>query len=155
MMKALTSQLIGMLLWLAPTQVLNLAHKDNILSIFLRELISYHNKYEMEHERARVILGLCSLLSLPEKPQEIMEKMPDLFKTAIALVKKNAEERIDEDLDHGKENSSDFSDDEEFDMNDLNNFDSDEEDFWEEQYDDNYSSALDSIDEISEFKNTI
>lgn len=91
MMKSLTSQLIGMLLWLAPTQVLTLAHKDKLLETFLKELIGYHNKYEMEHERARVILGLNSLLLLPEKPNEILEKMPELFKTAIALVKKNAD----------------------------------------------------------------
>lgn len=69
MMKSLTSQLIGMLIWLAPTQVLTLAHKDKILETYLKELIGYHNKYEMEHERARVILGLNSLLLLPEKPQ--------------------------------------------------------------------------------------
>ena len=65
MMKALTSQLIGMLLWLAPTNTLNLAHRDNLLQTFLKELISYQNKYEMEHERARVIFGLNTLLGLP------------------------------------------------------------------------------------------
>ncbi len=91
MMKALTSQLIGMLLWLAPTLTLTLAHRDGLLPTFLKELVSYHAKYEMEHERARVILGLNSLLLLPEKPQEIMEKIPEIFKTAIVLVKKNAE----------------------------------------------------------------
>jgi hypothetical protein len=94
-MKSLTSQLIGMLLWLAPTHVLTLAHKDKILETFLKELVGYYNKYEMEHERARVILGINSLLLLPQKPQEIMGKMPELFKTAIFLVKKNAEERCD------------------------------------------------------------
>lgn len=45
MMRALTSQLIGALLWLAPTHVLNLAHKDNILDSYLKELIGYHSKY--------------------------------------------------------------------------------------------------------------
>ena len=49
MMKALTSQLIGLLLWLAPTVVLTLAHRDGLLSVFLKELVSYHSKYEMEH----------------------------------------------------------------------------------------------------------
>lgn len=97
MIKSLTSQLLGMLLWLAPTHVLTLAHHDNLVPVLLKELVSYHHKYEMEHERARVILGLNSLLALPEKPPQIMEKMPEIFKTAIALVKKNAEERIDED----------------------------------------------------------
>jgi hypothetical protein len=72
-----------------------LAHKDKILETFLKEMVGYYNKYEMEHERARVILGINSLLLLPEKPQEIMGKMPELFKTAIFLVKKNAEERCD------------------------------------------------------------
>lgn len=68
-MKSLTSQLIGLLLWVAPTQVLTLAHKDNILEVILKEIISEKSKYEMEHERARVLLGLNSLLSLVEKPQ--------------------------------------------------------------------------------------
>jgi hypothetical protein len=45
----------------------------------------------MEHERARVILGINSILLLPEKPQEIMEKLPEMFKTVVILVKKNAE----------------------------------------------------------------
>ena len=94
MMKMLTSQLIGLLLWVAPTIALNLAHRDNILSVYLKQLVSYHSKYEMEHERARVILGINSILLLPEKPQEIMEKLPEMFKTVVILVKKNAEQRV-------------------------------------------------------------
>jgi hypothetical protein len=35
------------------------------------------------------------------------------------------------------------------------NFEEDDEDFWEEQYGDNYSSALDLVDEILDFKNTV
>ena len=63
----------------------------------------------MEHERVRVILGLNSLLALPEKPQIIMEKIPELFKTVIILVKKNAEERIEEEEgSNGKGDKSDF-----------------------------------------------
>jgi hypothetical protein len=145
-MKSLTSQLIGLLLWLAPTQALTLAHKDNLLDTFLKELVSYHAKYELEHERARVILGLNSLLALPQKPQEIMQKMPELFKTAMMLVKKNAEERIDDEDMNGK-GEKDSDDDEDDDLENYN-FDSDDEDFWEEQYDDNYNSSLDQIDEI-------
>lgn len=38
MMKSLTSQLVGMLLWLAPTQVLTLAHNDNKLEGILKEV---------------------------------------------------------------------------------------------------------------------
>lgn len=82
-----------------------------------------------------------------------MGKMPELFKTAIFLVKKNAEERCDQD-EGGKGSNSDFSDDEDINEDDYH-FDSDEEDFWEQQYDDNYNSALDSIDEIAEFKNVM
>ena len=111
MMKSLTSQLVGMLLWLAPTQVLTLAHNDNNLDNMLKEVITHQNKYELEHERARVILGINSLLLLPEKPPTIMQKMPELFKTAMVLVKKNAEERIDEEEHHGKGGSEDFEDD--------------------------------------------
>ena len=51
MMKSLTSQLVGMLLWLAPTQVLTLAHNDHNLDNMLKEIITYQNKYELEHER--------------------------------------------------------------------------------------------------------
>ena len=76
MIKSLTSQLIGLVLWLAPTQILTLAHKDNMLDFILKEISMEKNKYEMEHQRARVLLGLNSLLSLQEKPQAIMQKMP-------------------------------------------------------------------------------
>jgi hypothetical protein len=93
-----------------------------------------------------VILGLNSLLALPQKPQEIMQKMPELFKTAMMLVKKNAEERIDDEDMNGK-GEKDSDDDEDDDLENYN-FDSDDEDFWEEQYDDNYNSSLDQIDEI-------
>ena len=82
-----------------------------------------------------------------------MGKMPELFKTAIILVKKNAEQRIDEGETNGK-NELKSLEEEEDDFEDYN-FESDDQDFWEEQYDDNYSSALDSIDEIGEFKKTV
>ena len=36
MMKSLTSQLLGLLIWLAPTITLTLAHKDNILENILK-----------------------------------------------------------------------------------------------------------------------
>ena len=36
MMRSLTSQLLGLLIWLAPTQILTLAHKDNILDTILK-----------------------------------------------------------------------------------------------------------------------
>jgi hypothetical protein len=68
MLKVLNSQLIGMLIWVAPIQVLTLAHKQNVLPSILREITIYESKYEMEHERARMILGLNTLLLLPEKP---------------------------------------------------------------------------------------
>ena len=96
MMRALTSQLIAMLLWLAPAAALSLAHRDGLLATFLKELVGYHTKFEMEHERARLLLGINTLLLLPQKPQEVMETMPELFKTAILLVKKNAEERVED-----------------------------------------------------------
>ena len=47
------------------------------------------------------------------------------------------------------------------DEDDLQNFDDcnfnadDDEDFWEQQYDDNYSSKLDTVDQIGEFKKVI
>ena len=96
MMKVLNSQLMGLLLWIAPTQTLNSVHKDGQLDNLWKELMVHQAKLEMYHERARVILGLNSLLSLPEKPEQIMNKLPEIFKTAIVLVKKNADERIEE-----------------------------------------------------------
>ena len=65
MLRVLNSQLLAMLLWVAPKHVLTLAHKDSLLPTLLRELTNYENKYEESHERARVILGLNSLLALP------------------------------------------------------------------------------------------
>ena len=49
MMRSLTSQLVGLLLWLAPTQVLTLAHKDNMLHSILKEISNDKHKYELEH----------------------------------------------------------------------------------------------------------
>lgn len=57
----------------------------------MKEFISYESKYEEEHERQRVILGLSALMKHPEKPQFVLIVFPDLFKTLIKLVRKNAE----------------------------------------------------------------
>ena len=57
----------------------------------MKELIVYEPKYEEEHERQRVILGLSTLMKHPEKPQFVLNVFPDLFKTLIKLIKKNAE----------------------------------------------------------------
>jgi len=64
MIKVLTSQLLGILIWSSPTQILTLAHRDKLLPNLFKELTIYDAKYEMEHERARVILGLNALLCL-------------------------------------------------------------------------------------------
>lgn len=147
MLKVLNSQLMGLLLWVAPVQILSLAHKQNLLSQLLREVTMYESKYEAEHERARVILGLNSLLALPEKPKEILEQIPDIFKTTLKLVRKNAEER----LEYEPANCLDDNYEEEEDPDEFE-FDQDDDEFWEEQYDDNYQSALDAIDEVAGFK---
>ncbi len=47
MLKILNSQLIGMLLWVSPIQILALAHKQNMLSLLLREVTCYESKYEL------------------------------------------------------------------------------------------------------------
>ena len=91
MLKVLNSQLLALLLWTAPIQKLTIAHKQNMLPTLLKEITIYESKYEQEHERARIILGINSLLLLPEKPAEILAKIPDLFKTNLKLVKKNAD----------------------------------------------------------------
>jgi hypothetical protein len=45
MLKVLNSQLMGLLLWVAPVQVLTLAHKQNVLVQLLREVTIYESKY--------------------------------------------------------------------------------------------------------------
>lgn len=100
MIKLLTSQLLGLLVWATPKLALTLAHRDQQLDRLLKELTGYESKYEMEHERARTILGLNTLLALPEKPAELLAHLPDIFKTAVKLVRKNAEDRILEDHNH-------------------------------------------------------
>ena len=57
----------------------------------MKELIMYEAKYEEEHERQRVILGLSSLMKHPDKPQCVISVFPELFKTLIKLIKKNAD----------------------------------------------------------------
>lgn len=149
MLKVLNSQLLAMLLWVAPVQILTLAHKQNLLTQFLKEVIVYESKYTQEQERARSILGLSTLIALPEKPQEILEKMPDIFKTVLKLVRKSAEDRLDYDP------NAHYEDDEEEEESDEFDFAEDDDEFWQEQYDDNYASALDSIDEVAGFKDMI
>lgn len=47
MIKILNSQMLGLLLWCSPTQLLTLAHRDQSLPILFKELVSYESKYEM------------------------------------------------------------------------------------------------------------
>jgi hypothetical protein len=59
---------------------------------------------------------------LPEKPKEVLAHMPDIFKTLMKLVKRNAEDRLDyaSSIDEGEEQEEpDFD------------FDDDDDDFWE------------------------
>lgn len=59
----------------------------------------------------------------PEKPQFVLAVFPELFKTLIKLIKKNAEERIDEiNVQEGKKEEAQEDDDDEEDE-DLDNFD--------------------------------
>ena len=37
-----------------------------------------------------MILGLSTLMKYPQKPQFLLNRFPDLFKTLIKIVKKNA-----------------------------------------------------------------
>lgn len=46
MLKIINSQLLGLLVWICPTHVLSLAHKDNLLPVLLRQLVSYQSKYQ-------------------------------------------------------------------------------------------------------------
>ena len=152
MLKVLNSQLLALLLWTAPIQTLTNAHKQNMLPALLKEITVYESKYEQEHERARVILGINSLLLLPEKPAEILAKVPELFRANLKLVRKNADERLEYDPTSG--NILEDDGEEEEDPEEIE-FDDEDDEFWEEQFDDNYDSALDLIDEIADFKQTI
>lgn len=73
-----------------------------------------------------------------------MQKYPQIFRVLLKLVRKNAQER----LECQPANNLNFDDDNEQDDDDVDalEFGGDDEDFWQEQYDDNYSSALDEID---------
>ena len=62
LMKVVNSQLLGLLCWVAPVQILNIAFNNKILPIVIRELTSYTSKYEYDHERCRVILGINAIL---------------------------------------------------------------------------------------------
>jgi hypothetical protein len=61
-----------------------------------------------------MILGVSSLVKHPERPPAVLNKFADIFCMLIKLVKKNAEERIDEDEVDQKENAKiiNFDDDE-------------------------------------------
>ncbi len=90
-LRVLNSQLQGLLMWINPTLVLKFIEKENIAEQFMKELLAYEPKYEEEHERQRIILGLTSLMKHPDKPQFVLNVFPDLFKTLIKLIRKNAD----------------------------------------------------------------
>lgn len=95
-LRVLNSQLEGLMLWISPALTIKFIEKEKIEAQFMKELTAYESKYEEEHERQRVILGLTALMKHPEKPQFILNVFPDIFKMLVKLIKKNAEERIDE-----------------------------------------------------------
>jgi hypothetical protein len=157
-LRVLNSQLQGLLLWICPALTYKFIEKEKIADLFMKELTVYEPKYEEEHERQRVILGLSTLMKHTEKPQFVLAAFPELFKTLIKLIKKNAEERIDEiDVQEGKkDDEDDDEDEEEEDENfDLGDESEDDAEFWEEQYDDNYESPLMSVDEIQYFESSV
>lgn len=67
-LKVQNSQLLGLLFWVAPRQIIDLAHRQNLIHLVLREITSYDKRYQTKYENARVILGLNSLLLLPDRP---------------------------------------------------------------------------------------
>lgn len=86
-------------------------------------------------------IGLNTLIALPDKPQEILVKIPEAFKILVKEVKKNAEDRINEE--GGEDDYEEEQSDGDEDVEDLKFESDDDEDFWEELYDDNYNSKLD------------
>jgi hypothetical protein len=49
MLKILNAQVLSLLLWTAPVQVLTLAHKQNMLPQLFKEVTIYETKYELQH----------------------------------------------------------------------------------------------------------
>jgi hypothetical protein len=45
-----------------------------------------------------MILGLSTLMKFPEKTPIVLSRFSDLFKTLIKIVKKNAEDRINDEV---------------------------------------------------------
>lgn len=81
-----------------------------------------------------------------------MPKIPVLFKMLIGFINKNCQCRLDVDYEENYATDSEEDSDE---LN-LDDFNGDEpEDIWEEDFESNYSSHLDEIDEIKHFKSCI
>ncbi len=73
---------------------MKLLNSDNSLPLVLTILNKYPRLLEEKHERKRLIIGLISILLLPEKSQTLIESIPLIFKNLIKLVKKNTRSRI-------------------------------------------------------------
>jgi hypothetical protein len=58
-----------MLLWDSAVNVVAIAKEKNLLDAMLNNIINSQAKITLEHERQRVILGICEVLVMANKPQ--------------------------------------------------------------------------------------
>lgn len=149
-LKVINSQLLGMLLWTAPSQILHLAHSQNKLDIVFRQITAHERRYEHDYQRARVILGVNSLLLFANESAELRAAAPTLFKTILNLITKNADKRLQEE----KANIDDDDISSNPQMPEWS-ISWNSEDCFYEPYNENYDSCLNNIDEIAEFRKTI
>lgn len=90
--------------------MINLAQQSNLLETLCLHIINSKSKIVEEHQRQRLIFGICEILLLKNKPNEILTKVPEFFNLAITLVERNCEVRLDEEDDENYQTESDEDD---------------------------------------------
>ena len=105
-LKSLNAELICVLLWNSPEYIITLAQQDNLLNPLCVNIVNCEPKIKEEHQRQRIIFGLCELMLMREKPAEVMPFLPKFFNLMINLVKKNCEVRLDDSCDENYETDS-------------------------------------------------
>ena len=93
-LKALNSQLVCVLLWNSPEHIIALAQQNNLMNTILEQIFSSQTKIVEEHQRQRIIFGLCELFMLKNKPAECLPHLVNLFKLLMTLVERNCEVRL-------------------------------------------------------------
>lgn len=61
-LRAISAELLGVLLWKIPLETIKVLQEDNCLDFGLISMVKYHHHLDERYERRRIILGLLSLL---------------------------------------------------------------------------------------------